>query len=500
MAIKNKVTPSEVDNELKNSIKSRVLNRLEEVFGKEAKSLNKSLRNVFQNLSINYLNNYEQVERSFNDAARKLKLNDANLYDLLEEANNAIKDKDITKRKSVDKQIQELLKQHFPAGIKVKGKKIESAAGLLALQKILKQEKGGNFDQFGAIRQIIGEGKDTQKGHSNASIILLSIEGALASPEISRYPDTVRDLERLRVAARVIDRVEETELQQAFNKLGITGVRAKKSQFLDVMDELLTGVPEVGVELFTARDVFASLASGSVETKLLVDIQEDAKFNERKGALSAIIGSLFADILKNKGITEQIGKDLFSKVDAAEITSSPSMYKLINNIIINSILGKKYKYKSKSKKYKKAYKLKVGSISKGYKRKRLERVPKRGRARTKSLLPVERDALDLLNLKKLINEMLAKNIEQDMDGAGGKLNYQTGRFADSAHLLTLTRNQAGVLAGTYTYMRDPYDVFLPGHKMGTPKRDPRIYVEGAAREAAMTILKNKFPGIALNLQ
>ena len=141
MAIKNKVTPSEVDNELKNSIKSRVLNRLEEVFGKEAKSLNKSLRNVFQNLSINYLNNYEQVERSFNDAARKLKLNDANLYDLLEEANNAIKDKDITKRKSVDKQIQELLKQHFPAGIKVKGKKIESAAGLLALQKILKQEK-----------------------------------------------------------------------------------------------------------------------------------------------------------------------------------------------------------------------------------------------------------------------------------------------------------------------------------------------------------------------
>lgn len=96
--------------------------------------------------------------------------------------------------------------------------------------------------------------------------------------------------------------------------------------------------------------------------------------------------------------------------------------------------------------------------------------------------------------------MLAKNIEQDMDGAGGKLNYQTGRFADSAHLLTLTRNQAGVLAGTYTYMRDPYDVFLPGHKMGTPKRDPRIYVEGAAREAAMTILKNKFPGIALNLQ
>ena len=84
--------------------------------------------------------------------------------------------------------------------------------------------------------------------------------------------------------------------------------------------------------------------------------------------------------------------------------------------------------------------------------------------------------------------------------SSGRLRYQTGRFADSAELLTLTRTKAGILAGTYTYQRNPYDVFLPGHKMANGKRDPRIYVEGAIRESAIAILKNKFPGIQLGLQ
>ena len=82
-----------------------------------------------------------------------------------------------------------------------------------------------------------------------------------------------------------------------------------------------------------------------------------------------------------------------------------------------------------------------------------------------------------------------------------KLRYQTGRFAESARLLTLTREQAGILYGTYTYMHNPYDVFLPGEDLNPPEeRDPRIYIEGAVRDLAQTILKQRFPGIQLEMQ
>jgi hypothetical protein len=77
----------------------------------------------------------------------------------------------------------------------------------------------------------------------------------------------------------------------------------------------------------------------------------------------------------------------------------------------------------------------------------------------------------------------------DSTDAPTKLRYQTGRFADSAKLLTLTRSQASALFGTYTYQRNPYDVFLPGGRLGTAQRDPRIYIESAIQEAAMSILR-----------
>lgn len=500
MAIKEtKVVVKDKDlDSLSQSIKTRVIDKIASAYGKESKSLNKDIRKVFQNLSINYLNNYEKVEKLFNEATTKLINNDKNLNTLLLEVQDPKRP-----RKDIDKDIKELLNKYFPEGIKVKGRKIETAAGLLTLQQVVRQERGGNFDQFTAIRTIIGEGKDTQKGHSNASIILLQIEAALKTPEIARDIGVVRDLEKLRVAARLIDRVEEEELQNAFAKAGIPkSARARKIDFLKIIDELLSGVPEIGIDLFVTRDVFASLANGSVDVKLLIDIQEDQVFNERKGSLSQILGQSFNALLKDKKISDKVGQELISKIDVAAISSSWNMYKLINNVIVNAILGKGYRYKNKGKPVNKKEKLKIPTTK--YARKKLKKVPKKGLVykNKNRYKDVKVDDIDLFSTQNLINQILAMNVEEQMADSGstdGRLRYQTGRFADSAKLLTLTRAQAGVLAGTYTYMRNPYDVFLPGHKMATPKRDPRIYVEGAIREAAITVLKNRFPGINVEL-
>jgi hypothetical protein len=108
----------------------------------------------------------------------------------------------------------------------------------------------------------------------------------------------------------------------------------------------------------------------------------------------------------------------------------------------------------------------------------------------------------LFNLRNLINGVLAERVKQEMDSSSAppiNLRYQTGRFSSSAALLTLTRNRAGILAGTYTYQRAPYDVFLPGHPLDNGRRDPQLYIEGAIRKTAMSLLKTKFKGVQLEL-
>jgi hypothetical protein len=77
------------------------------------------------------------------------------------------------------------------------------------------------------------------------------------------------------------------------------------------------------------------------------------------------------------------------------------------------------------------------------------------------------------------------------------LRNQTGTFASSAELLTLTRTKAKTLVGTYTYNKDPYSTFAPGGQLHTQKRDPNSLIKGAIRQLALKILKGKFPGIAL---
>ena len=110
--------------------------------------------------------------------------------------------------------------------------------------------------------------------------------------------------------------------------------------------------------------------------------------------------------------------------------------------------------------------------------------------------------VSMFAMRNLINEVLSEHVKREMGKATDpaiKLRYQTGRFADSAVLLTLNRTQAGILAGTYSYMRNPYDTFLPGGRLGTAARNPKIYLESGIRNAALAILKRDFPGLSLDL-
>jgi hypothetical protein len=232
------------------------------------------------------------------------------------------------------------------------------------------------------------------------------------------------------------------------------------------------------------------------------------------------LGFLNVSKAEEKKLTAQLGKILLEEfnnwadaVDTAQDIidsgNSPSIAMIVENYIIGAITGGQIqKLKNIQKKRKKRYKpIKGTYINENKVPKNTARVKKRleisRRLREVARRKEKEVLIDLFSVRNLINEVLAIRVEEQMGDstdAPTKLRYQTGRFADSAKLLTLTREQAGTLFGTYTYQRNPYDVFLPGGRLGTAQRDPRIYVESAIQEAAMSILRRKFPGLQLELQ
>ena len=108
-----------------------------------------------------------------------------------------------------------------------------------------------------------------------------------------------------------------------------------------------------------------------------------------------------------------------------------------------------------------------------------------------------------ITLKAIINRSLEDFIKGRMQSAASPaskayLRLQTGRFAESARLLTLNRQETGAYFGVYTFMHNPYSLFEPGNSgLASPGRDPKLYIEGAAREIALQVLKKRFKGLIM---
>jgi hypothetical protein len=63
------------------------------------------------------------------------------------------------------------------------------------------------------------------------------------------------------------------------------------------------------------------------------------------------------------------------------------------------------------------------------------------------------------------------------------LNYQTGRFAQSARVEQLTQGRTGMISAYYTYMKYPYATFSEGGRQEFPRsRDPKLLISKSIRE------------------
>ena len=98
-----------------------------------------------------------------------------------------------------------------------------------------------------------------------------------------------------------------------------------------------------------------------------------------------------------------------------------------------------------------------------------------------------------LALIKTLNSQLPLKVAENMGSP--KLNYRTGRFANSAKVADIQRTKTGMMSIGYTYQTNPYQVFEMGKGSDpwrTPERDPRRIIDESIRELMIQYTTERF--------
>jgi hypothetical protein len=165
-------------------------------------------------------------------------------------------------------------------------------------------------------------------------------------------------------------------------------------------------------------------------------------------------------------------------INLAELKTSPSAAKMIENALERAILGKKAKGKKFNSK-----------ASSGYTNKKKGKKP-----RAPSYTPRLRDTrgrfTSAANIQQLIQAQIVEKVKENM-GEGGSLVNRTGRFAESVTINSVTQSRQGTLTAFYNYMKYPYQTFERGFKQGSTRRDPRLLIHKSIREIAITLVHHK---------
>jgi hypothetical protein len=105
----------------------------------------------------------------------------------------------------------------------------------------------------------------------------------------------------------------------------------------------------------------------------------------------------------------------------------------------------------------------------------------------------QKSNFDFASLVQYLNSRLAPVIRSRM--VGSALHNQTGRFSESAKIVSVGQTGQGYPVLEYTYQRSPYDVFDPvlgAAPWNTPGRDPKKLIEASIREVAKNIAIKRF--------
>lgn len=275
-------------------------------------------------------------------------------------------------------------------------------------------------------------------------------------------------------------------------------------------DQLLEAIEIAGAKADFSVEAESTLISnlkkpGGFGAIIAIDLKLQSD-NQLKGRLAGTLSKKLIDALSvatYKGKDTELEKAFGKSLDFKNLRSPASMKMRLDAMFNARLAGKPYKETVKKSKVRIDRKIAATNTA----AKQLKLQVTRRKATLKTLLLAQQKkkkfVIPTVTLKAIINESLAEFIRLrmgDSEDPAIKLRNQSGRFSESARLLTLTRTEAGAYVGTYDFQQNPYGVFLPGQRLGTQQRDPRLYIEGAARDIAVQVLKRNFKGLHLRLK
>lgn len=307
-------------------------------------------------------------------------------------------------------------------------------------------------------------------------------------------------------ASLIIDNIDEDTLKKIKKFMADQGKSLSIGKIggsitLDELEDVLKAAGSVmDLEVTAEKNITDKLTGKTLKIALRPELKS---VNQYTGKLSnALSKSVKAGFDSGTGKGSRID-DILKNVDIFNLTGSPSIMDSVKDKL-DDIFFERKKKPNKHVKSKVRTKRRIPTSNQAAKS--LKKRVKIRTAHLKTLILArkrkKRFIIPTLTLKALINESLHIFVANRMGGSNDpaiKLRYQTGRFSESAKLLTLNRVEAGAYIGTYDFQKNPYSVFLPGERLGTQQRDPKLYIEGAIRDIAKGVLGKNFNGINVRL-
>ena len=209
--------------------------------------------------------------------------------------------------------------------------------------------------------------------------------------------------------------------------------------------------------------------------------QKDAK--RESDALKKLKGDLVA-LAQDKNSTrlrDAIRLSLMHSMAKGKYLSTSAKTKAKFNERSNAKIKKKIKRKTNTR---------IVSLASITTRDQVKKLKGNKRQHTRKKAGTERSLLTYINE---INKRLPRKVEENMGAPA--LESRTGRFAQSARAVNVTKTKQGHPSIGYTYAKNPYQVFEPGEgkkPWASTDRDPRQVIDRSLREIAVELALGRF--------
>lgn len=251
---------------------------------------------------------------------------------------------------------------------------------------------------------------------------------------------------------------------------------------IDNLQKIINRYPEIRLKY----SFKATSNQGKTEREYKISVTDNLI-----GKLGAVLATkLLSEVNSVIGRGNKNTLKYLNSVNWVDVTASPSIEEDISELVTAIFLESKAKARKSRKANtlsKKLIRHNTGTIL-AYK---TSLRSKKAKIKVNKVSSVQQS---LFQLRSLINLKLHDAIRANMGSSSDppiKLRYQTGRFAKSAHVHNISKagsTRAAYLRVYYTYMRYPYDVFLPGHRLYLPQRNPTKIIGKSIRDILIPIL------------